>query len=54
LNERLDGGEFDGSDKFAKLILDSALVSDGEAISDPREFAERIADVMQQALAKTG
>ena len=54
LNERLEGGEFDGSDKFAKLILDSALVSDGEAISDPREFAERIADVMQQALAKTG
>ena len=52
LNERLEAGEFDGSEKFAKLIFDSALVSDGEAITDPREFAERIADVMQQALAK--
>jgi hypothetical protein len=30
------------------------MVSDGESIADPREFAERIADVMQQALEKTG
>ena len=54
LNERLEAGEFDGSEKFAKLIFDSALVSDGEAISDPREFSERITDVMQQALTKAG
>jgi molecular chaperone HtpG len=54
LNERLETGEFDGSEKFAKLIFDSAMVSDGESIADPREFAERIADVMQQALEKTG
>ena len=54
LNERLEAGEFDGSEKFAKLIFDSAMVSDGESIADPREFAERIADVMQQALEKTG
>ena len=53
LNERLEIGEFDGSEKFAKLIFDSAMVSDGESIADPREFTERIADVMQRALEKS-
>ena len=49
-NKRLEAGEFDGSDNFAKLIFDSALVAEGQSIEDPREFAERISEVMQQAL----
>jgi molecular chaperone HtpG len=51
LNAKLEAGEFEGSDDFAKLILDSALVAEGEAIIDSRDFAKRLSDVMQKALA---
>jgi len=51
LNAKLEMGEFEGSDDFAKLILDSALVAEGEAIIDSRDFAKRLSDVMQKALA---
>ncbi|NCW30748.1 MAG: molecular chaperone HtpG [Alphaproteobacteria bacterium] len=51
LNAKLETGEFEGSDDFAKLILDTALVAEGEAIIDPRDFTRRISDVMQKALA---
>ena len=51
LNAKLEDGEFDGSDDFAKLILDSALVAEGETLLDPRDFAKRLSDVMQKALA---
>ncbi|MDC0459043.1 molecular chaperone HtpG, partial [Alphaproteobacteria bacterium] len=51
LNAKLEAGEFEGSDDFAKLILDSALVAEGEAITDSRDFAKRLSDVMQKALA---
>ena len=51
LNAKLEAGEFEGSDDFAKLILDSALVAEGEAINDSRDFAKRLSDVMQKALA---
>jgi molecular chaperone HtpG len=50
LNAKLETGEFDGSDDYAKLILDSALVAEGEIIIDPREFTQRLTDVMQKAL----
>jgi molecular chaperone HtpG len=50
LNAKLEAGEFEGSDDFAKLILDSALVAEGEAITDSRDFAKRLSDVMQKAL----
>jgi molecular chaperone HtpG len=53
LNSRMESGEFEGSDSFAKLLYDSAIVAEGETISDPREFTERIAAVMQQALANS-
>ncbi len=52
LNAKLETGEFDGSDDYAKLILDSALVAEGEVIIDPREFTQRLTDVMQKALGK--
>ena len=52
LNAKLETGEFDGSDDYAKLILDSALVAEGEAIIDPREFTQRLTDIMQKALEK--
>ena len=51
LNAKLETGEFDGSDDFAKLILDTALVAEGEEIIDPRAFTKRLSDVMQKALA---
>jgi molecular chaperone HtpG len=51
LNAKLETGEFEGSDDFAKLILDTALVAEGEAIIDPRDFTRRLSDVMQKALA---
>ncbi len=53
LNSRMESGEFDGSDSFAKLLYDSAIVAEGETIADPREFAERIAAVMEKALANS-
>ena len=52
LNAKLETGEFDGSDDYAKLILDSALVAEGEIIIDPREFTERLTVIMQKALEK--
>ena len=52
LNAKLETGEFDGSDDYAKLILDSALVAEGEVIIDPREFTQRLTDIMQKALEK--
>ena len=51
LNAKLETGEFEGSDDFAKLILDTALVAEGEAIIDPRDYTRRLSDVMQKALA---
>jgi len=50
LNAKLEAGEFDGSENFARLIFDSALVAEGEPIADPREFTQRLSDVMQQAI----
>ena len=41
---------FDGSDDYANLILDTALVAEGEAIANPREFTQRLSDLMQKAL----
>ena len=52
LNAKLETGEFDGSDDYAKLILDSALVAEGEVIIDPREFTQRLTNIMQKALEK--
>jgi molecular chaperone HtpG len=51
LNAKLEAGEFDGSENFARLIFDSALVAEGEPIADPREFTQRLSDVMQQAIS---
>ena len=53
LDSRMETGEFDGSDSFARLLYDSALVAEGETIADPRDFTNRIADVMQRALANS-
>ena len=49
-NSKMETGDFDGSEHFATLIHDSALVSEGEPIADPRGFSERIVAVMEKAL----
>ena len=49
-NSKMETGDFDGSEHFASLIHDSALVSEGEPIADPRGFSERIVAVMEKAL----
>ena len=49
-NDKMESGDFDGSEHFASLIHDSALVSEGEPIADPRAFSERIVAVMEKAL----
>jgi molecular chaperone HtpG len=51
LNAKFETGEFEDSDIFAKLLFDSAVVSEGEPIANPRDFTLRIADLMQRALA---
>ena len=51
LNSRMESGEFDGSDSFARLLYDSAIVAEGESIADPRDFTNRIAEIMEKALA---
>ena len=53
LNTRMETGEFEGSDSFARLLYDSAIVAEGETIGDPREFTNRIAEVMERALANS-
>jgi len=53
LNSRMETGEFDGSDSFARLLYDSAIVAEGETIADPRDFTNRIAEVMEKALANS-
>ncbi len=53
LNSRVESGEFDGSDSFARLLYDSAIVAEGETIADPRDFTNRLAAVMEQALANS-
>ena len=52
LDEKVTAGNFDGAEQFAKLIFDSALVSEGKPIADPRAFNERLIDLMQRALPK--
>ena len=49
-NTKMESGDFDGSEHFASLIHDSALVSEGEPIADPRAFSELIVAVMEKAL----
>ena len=41
------------SESFARLLYDSAVVAEGEPIADPRDFTNRIATVMEAALAAT-
>ena len=52
LNAKLEKGEFDGSEDYAKLIFDSALVAEGEIIVDAREFTQRLTEIMQKALGQ--
>ena len=51
LNSRIEGGDFAASESFARLLYDSAVVAEGEPIADPRDFTNRIAAVMEAALA---
>ena len=53
LNSRIEGGDFAASESFARLLYDSAVVAEGEPIADPRDFTNRIAAVMEAALAAT-
>ena len=52
MNTKFETGDFEGSDYFAQLIFDSALVAEGKPIDDPRAFTARIVGIMEQALAK--
>ncbi len=51
IDSKIDAGNFDGADHFAKLIFDSALVAEGKTIADPRAFTERLVSVMERALS---
>ena len=51
IDNKIDSGNFEGADYFAKLIFDSALVAEGKTIADPRAFTERLVSVMQRALS---
>ena len=42
IDNKIDSGNFEGADYFAKLIFDSALVAEGKTIADPRAFTERL------------
>jgi molecular chaperone HtpG len=52
IDAKIETGDFDGSESFARLIFDSALVAEGKPIADPRAFTERLVDVMERALKK--
>ena len=43
-------GNSENLDKYARLLYDAAIIGEGEAIDDPRDFAGRLVDVMEKAL----
>ena len=50
MSSQTENGNSEDLDKYARLLYDTAIIGKGEAIGDPRAFADRLADVMEAAL----
>ena len=50
MSSRTENGNSEDLDKYARLLYDTAIIGEGEAIDDPRDFADRLVGVMEAAL----
>ena len=50
MSSQAEKGNNEDLDKYARLLYDTAIIGEGEAIDDPRDFADRLVDVMEAAL----
>ena len=50
MSSQTENGNSEDLDKYARLLYDTAIIGEGEAIDDPRDFADRLVDVMEAAL----
>ena len=50
MSSQTENGKSEELDKYARLLYDAAIIGEGEAIDDPRDFADRLVDVMEAAL----
>jgi HSP90 family molecular chaperone len=50
MSSQTENGNSEDLDKYARLLYDAAIIGEGEAIDDPRDFADRLVDVMEAAL----
>ena len=52
MSNQTEKGDSEDLVKYARLVYDAAIIGEGEAIDDPRDFADRLVDVMEAALKK--
>ena len=50
MSSQTENGNSEDLKKYARLLYDTAIIGEGEAIDDPRDFADRLVDVMEAAL----
>ena len=50
MSSRTENGNSEDLDQYARLLYDAAIIGEGEAIDDPRDFADRLVGVMEAAL----
>ena len=50
MSSETENGNSEDLDKYARLLYDAAIIGEGEAIEDPRDFADRLVGVMEAAL----
>ena len=50
MSSQIENGNSEDLDKYARLLYDAAIIGEGEAIDEPRDFADRLIDVMEAAL----
>ena len=50
MSSQTENGNSEDLDQYARLLYDAAIIGEGEAIDDPRDFADRLVGVMEAAL----
>ena len=50
MSSQTENDDSEDLDKYARLLYDTAIIGEGEAVDDPRDFADRLVYVMEAAL----
>ena len=50
MSSQVEKGNSEDLDKYTLLLYDTAIIGKVEAIDDPKDFADRLVDVMEVAL----